>query len=155
MSWYRQLGKHMLQLRKHNLQFSLKVNVNPVPTSEHQPYRFVAKDTLVPSSIKLYLSAILQCTCQIPISRLEQVIKVSKCKYAKVHMSVHLPHQISFWKRENFGKKKLRTTTYGKHHANFSLLCKHMKSPQKPKQNTQWSWMFGTMGRGYKFFLGI
>ena len=80
--------------KKRYLQFCLTANLDPVPASEHQLCRFVAqlaKDGLAPSSIKSYLSAVrhLHLVVHLPdpkigeMSRLEQVLKGTKCEYAK------------------------------------------------------------------------
>ena len=77
------------------LRFCAKAGFDPVPASEQQVCRFVAqlaKDGLAPSSIKSYLSAIrhLHLAMHLPdpkigeMARLEQVIKGSKCEFAKL-----------------------------------------------------------------------
>ena len=77
------------------LRFCAEADFDPVPTSELQLCRFVAqlaKDGLVPSSIKSYLSAVrhLHLAMHLPdpkigeMGRLKQVIKGSRCEYAKL-----------------------------------------------------------------------
>ena len=77
------------------LRFCAKAEFDPVPPSELQLCRFVAqlaKDGLAASSIKSYLSAVrhLHLAMHLPdpkigeMGRLEQVIKGSKCEYAKL-----------------------------------------------------------------------
>ena len=82
------------------LWFCAKASFDPVPASEQQLCRFVGqlvKDSLAPSSIKSYLSAIrhLHLAMHLPdpkigeMARLEQVIKVSKCEFAKLKPGTH------------------------------------------------------------------
>ena len=82
------------------LWFCAKAGFDPVPASEQQLCRFVAqlvKDGLAPNSIKSYLSAVrhLHLAMHLPdpkigeMARLEQVIRGSKCEYAKLKPGTH------------------------------------------------------------------
>ena len=87
--------KSYASAKNHYLHFCAKASFDPVPASEQQLCMFVvqlAKDGLAPSSIKSHLSAVrhLHLAMHLPdpkigeMGRLEQVIKGSRCEYAKL-----------------------------------------------------------------------